>query len=177
MLESTKIRLLAFASWFRGGLGPRDVDSRRVYRLVFVCKGNICRSAYAHALACEKGLAAASCGVETTANLPADDIARRVAATRGVSLDDHRTSRWADLELTSNDLVLAMEPWHVGSLRERVADVGAQVGLLGLWAQPGRRTIVDPYGRPEADFRACFDLIDAAVNRLADTLTAARGSR
>jgi protein-tyrosine phosphatase len=177
MAKSTRIVILELASWLGRGLRPQDVDCRRVDRLVFVCKGNICRSAYASALARDRGLVAASYGLETTPGLPADGVAQSVAAARGVNLDDHRTQHWIDAELTPRDLVLAMEPWHMRRLRRRAASSEAQVGLLGPWAQPGRRKIADPYGRPEEDFNACFDVIDAAIDHLGRGLTAARGSR
>jgi protein-tyrosine phosphatase len=177
MDKSTKIVPFGLMLWLGRGLRPADVDCRQVYRLVFVCKGNICRSAYANALARDKGLAAASYGLETTPGLPADGVALRLAAKRGVSLGDHRTQPWIDATLTLNDLVLAMEPWHLRRLGRRAVGAGAQVGLLGLWAQPGRRNIADPYGRPDGDFNACFDVIDAAIEHLGGMVAAARGSR
>jgi protein-tyrosine phosphatase len=177
MLKSTRIAAFRLASWLGRGFRPQDVDYRRVHRVVFVCKGNICRSAYANALARDRGLAAASYGLETTPGLPADGVAQRLAKKRGVSLDDHRTQHWIDAKLTPNDLVLAMEPWHLRRLGGRAIGSGSQVGLLGLWARPGRRNIKDPYGLPDEDFNACFDAIDTAIEHLGGRLTAARGSR
>jgi protein-tyrosine phosphatase len=175
MRESTKILLEQVKGWFAGGLRPDEVDFRRARRLVFVCKGNICRSAYAHALARDRGLAVASCGVETTPGHPADPVAQRVAARRGVALELHRTARWIDIEVGADDLVLGMEPWHLSRIGRRVAHAGGQFGLLGLWSAPGRRRIPDPYGRPDASFETCFDTIDAAVDHLAKEIASAKG--
>ena len=43
----------------------RQVHWESVGRLVFVCKGNICRSAYTEAVAKSLGVAAISCGLDT----------------------------------------------------------------------------------------------------------------
>lgn len=161
-------------SLFARGLRPENVDLKRAERLVFVCKGNICRSAYAGALAHGQGLAVASCGLDTTPGLPADAVAQRIAAGRGIDLAAHRTQRWLETELTGADLVLAMEPGQLRRIAKRVADVRGQVGLLGLWSMPPLRAIKDPYGQADARFEACFDLIEAAVARLATALAAAR---
>ena len=175
MRESTKSLIFWLKAWFAPGLRPNEVDFRRVRRLVFVCKGNLCRSAYAHALAVDHGLPVVSCGLEAGLGEPADPDAQRVAAARGVQLQWHRTSNWTDTALGKDDLVLAMEPWHLNRLGRRAFGAGSQVGLLGLWSTPPRRTIPDPYGLADASFEACFDLIDAAVDRLARQMVAPKG--
>jgi protein-tyrosine phosphatase len=168
--------LLKVTGWFARGTRPTDVDYRRVRRVVFVCKGNICRSAYARALARERGFSAASCGLSTTPGCPADEVAARVAARRGLRLEDHRTIRWKDIPLRRDDLVLAMEPWHLAGVHARVVGVGAQAALLGLWSTPNQRVISDPFGLAESDFEQCFDMIDAAVGRLAQQISLAQGN-
>src|SRR6267378_2068745 len=88
------------------------VDWNRVKRLVFVCKGNICRSPYAEAKARALGLAASSFGLQAaiggTANAAAAESARR----RGVDLSEHKTSRGDQFPLIPGDLLMGMEPWH-----------------------------------------------------------------
>jgi protein-tyrosine phosphatase len=172
MRESTKISVSTLVGWFARGRGPEQIDLRRVSRLVFVCKGNICRSAYAHAIATQRGIAAASYGIDTRTGLLADDVARRIAAGRGISLEEHRTSRWSDADVTRGDLVLGMEAWHAARISDEVLSTGAQIGLLGLWATPMRRTISDPYGLADEKFQACFDVIDIAVDHLARRMPA-----
>jgi protein-tyrosine phosphatase len=158
-------------AWLRRGLGPNPVDFGRVTRLIFVCKGNICRSAYADAAAQERGILVRSCGIHATAGLPADASAQRLAIERGVDLSRHRTACWSDIEVLDSDLVLVMEPWHLGAVRGKVARVQAQADLLGNWAAGRRLVIHDPYGCGDDMFRETFGLIDSAVERLAARLT------
>jgi protein-tyrosine phosphatase len=152
-----------WSAWLRGALKLGRIEYPRVERLVFVCKGNICRSAYAAAYAEQRGHRAVSCGLEARAGLPADPDAARAATRRGVLLDDHLTSRWLETPLQSGDLVLAMEPWHLDRIGAGPSAAGAQIGLLGRWAEKPRWTIPDPYGDSEEAFARCFALIESSV--------------
>ena len=69
-----------------GVLGPRErfraVSPDKVDRLVFVCLGNINRSAFAHAVAAARGARCISIGLATTTGAPATQAARRLAPGR-----------------------------------------------------------------------------------------------
>lgn len=144
------------------------IDWARVRRLVFVCKGNICRSPYAEFRARSLGLPAVSAGLATTAGAPVDPGASREARRRGIDLAAARTTPVEHLELRDGDLVLFLEPAQASAFRERVSPKdGIQQSLLGLWSTPRTPLIPDPYGRGERQFAACFDLIDTAVSTLA----------
>jgi protein-tyrosine phosphatase len=56
---------LSYAELATGLAGQLPPDPARVRRLVFVCHGNICRSAYAHVLARRAGARVASFGLST----------------------------------------------------------------------------------------------------------------
>lgn len=146
------------------------VDWGSVERLVFVCKGNVCRSPYAHAKAAALGLRAESFGMDTSGNVPANPVAIRAAARRDVDLSRHR-SRLFDRGLIGDaDLIMTFEPDHFLAL-QRSATIRAQVSLLGLWSPRRRPFIADPYGKSEAYFDACFDVIDAALSNVAMRVT------
>lgn len=146
----------------------RRIDWTRVRRLVFVCKGNICRSPYAEFRARGLGLPSISIGLATTAGSPADPGASREARRRGIDLAAARTTSVEHLELRDGDLVLFHEPAHASAFRKRASlEGGIQQSLLGLWSTPRTPLIPDPYGRGERQFAACFDLIDTAVAAIA----------
>jgi len=145
--------------------GFRDVDWEEVERVVFVCKGNICRSAYAEAKAAMLGSKAASYGLATRPDLPANERAIEVAARRGVALERHRTTPIDKYVPESGDLLVAMEPWQADSLISRYGTDSACT-LIGLWGQPATPHIQDPYGATPEYFNHCFNNIDTAVNEI-----------
>lgn len=147
------------------------IDWTRVRRLVFVCKGNICRSPYAEFRARSLGLPAASAGLATTAGSPVDPGALREARLRGIDLAAARTTPVEHLVLRDGDLVLFLEPAQASAFRAHASSrSGIQQSLLGLWSRPWTPLIPDPYGHGERQFAACFDLIDSAVSTLARQL-------
>ena len=143
----------------------KDVEWGSVGRLIFVCKGNICRSAYAEALVRSLGVEALSCGLNTRSDLPANDRAKEVASTRGVSLEVHRTTPIEECTPLKNDLFIAMEPWQADKLKEMYGSSYACT-LLGLWCSPTTPHLQDPYGSTQKYFNQCFNRIDNSVNEI-----------
>lgn len=148
----------------------QDVDLQAVEKVIFVCSGNICRSAFAAHLARRLGVPTESAGLNTTTGLSADPQAQRVSASRGIDMSNHRTTSIHDLTLRRTDLVLVMEPGQLQELREKVPGCPAQIGLLGLWSDPPMPYLQDPYGRCDAYFNNCFDRIEVGVKRLSGQL-------
>lgn len=176
----SKRALLRHVVWsavaLAGGLRRfRSVDWARVERLVFVCKGNICRSPYAEGRARTLGLEATSFGLEADANVPANPRAAQAALLRGVDLSHARARREGELRLGAGDLLIGMEPWHGRSLESVARARGCQTTLLGLWSEPARPYIGDPLGRSQAFFARCFAAIDTGINGMRRHLT--RGPR
>jgi protein-tyrosine phosphatase len=160
-------RALSLAGAYRPLL---DIDWYSVDRLVFICKGNICRSPYGEARARLLGLETASFGLEAADGAPADANAARNAQERGVDLSAHLSSRIERSRLREKDLVLLFEPQQIRAFRERCgADIRA-ISLAGLWARPERPYVSDPYGRSDLCFQECFSVIDGSVAALASRL-------
>lgn len=160
--------LLALAEHVLGRLEPHVsvAKPQRVQRLVFVCLGNINRSAFAEAVAREHGLRAISIGLSTTTGAPAFEVAIAVAHEIGIDLSAHRATNLSDYARQEGDLLLAMEVRHVRRLL--AAGVArSDVVLLGAWARPRRLHLHDPHTLGVEYFRTCFTLIRAAVCNLA----------
>jgi len=144
--------------------------------LLFVCKGNICRSPFAEAMArrhVPDGLPIAfrSAGIDVgqPEGCPRETLA--AAETFGIDLSGHR-SRQIDAELVAGaDMVLAMEAWQASRLRKVFPEHREKVYLLPLFEEspPGRPdagrllNIRDPYGRAIEDFIECFERIEACL--------------
>jgi protein-tyrosine-phosphatase/peptidoglycan/xylan/chitin deacetylase (PgdA/CDA1 family) len=148
-------------------LGGKDqyppVDWSSVRRLIFVCKGNVCRSPYAEYRARLMGMEAVSVGLHARAGSPANDRAIFQAQRRGLDLFSHRSKRPEMLALDEHDLVVGMEPWHIAEFRNQVPNTGYQVTLLALHMRRSRALIMDPYGTDFSTFNQVFEQIDEAV--------------
>lgn len=157
-----------------GYLRPRWDE---VERLVFVCKGNICRSAYAELRARSLGARAVSFGLATRAGALSPSLAVELARERGIPLGLHRARRPSEVPLGPGDLLLAMEPAQARRLEERAAALGAQVSLLGLWLAEPYPYLQDPYGLCREYHRVCFSRVDAAVAEIVRRAGGARERR
>lgn len=139
----------------------RQIDWALIDRLVFVCKGNICRSAYAEAVARSLDVEAVSCGINTQNGLSANHSAIMIANMKGVDLQGHKTTELQSLSVRKHDLLIAMEPWQLDCLKDKFTDNSCT--LLGLWGEPVSPHIQDPYGASEAYFHRCFCGIENSV--------------
>lgn len=141
----------------------RQVDWSRVQRLVFVCKGNICRSPYAECRARAMGLESVSMGLDALAGSAADTAAIEAGARRGIDLSGHRSTRFAANLIRPTDLVLGFEPWHLQAMQQPLEGAACQRALVGLWSSPCRPDLGDPHARSARYFDICYGLIDSSV--------------
>jgi len=159
--------LLDKIRWYSGAFKPyQNTDWSQVKRLVFVCQGNICRSPYGHMLAAKSKLPVASFGYATTTGQPANAVALKVAAERGIDLSQHRTTDLSDFEVENGDLLLLVEPRHIAKVQHISCRPGVQVALLGQWCRPITPLIYDPHTLSEAYFHHCYARIEQAVVNL-----------
>ncbi|MBI3369387.1 MAG: phosphotyrosine protein phosphatase [Burkholderiales bacterium] len=158
--------LLAQFEFVAGRLGVWvDPDTRAFKRLVFVCLGNINRSAFAAAVAQAQGDGCVSIGLATTTGAPAYATAMTQAREHGIDLGPHRATDLSDYVYQDGDLLLVMEIRHA----HRLAAAGMPrdaIRLLGLWSAPRRIHIHDPHLCVEPYFATCFVVIESAVRRL-----------
>lgn len=152
-----------------GGKEYRKIDWGSVERLVFVCKGNICRSAYAEAIARSLGVDAVSCGLSTIIDAPANTDAVKAAKARGVDLQDHKTTPIMYMILKKTDLLIAMEPWQAEVMTRHLKGEYGYT-LLGLWFKPVRPHLHDPYGASPVYFDRCFQYIENSVHAISEKI-------
>jgi protein-tyrosine phosphatase len=127
-----------------------------VRRLVFVCHGNICRSAIAHRIALTEGS-------------PKQAVA--AAARAQVDMSTHRATDFKDFDVQPGDLFLVMEVRQAHKLRQRLgARDDVHVCLLGMWGSPVMPHLHDPFTLSDAYFDTCFSRVKTAVRRLGEAL-------
>lgn len=145
---------------------------------VFICHGNINRSAYAAAVFARSvppnlrdGVTVRSAGF-VGPDRPASDLARTVASRRGLDLSAHRSRRLDAAELTATDLIVVMNTRQCGDICALTARPRHEVVILGD-LDPDTivsRSVQDPYGHPVHVFERVFDRIDRCMDQLTKTL-------
>ena len=168
--------LLAHAERATGRLRRFELhEPQSVRRVVFVCQGNICRSAYAEQVARAAGLHTASLGLSTTTGAASPAPALAAAARKQMPMDAHRACDWEDFPLQPGDLLLAMEVRQVHELTRRLGGrTDVQVALLGNWCSPPTPHLHDPFTLSDAYFDTCFIRVRQAVERLTHDVPNAR---
>jgi protein-tyrosine phosphatase len=163
---------LAYAELATGRLSAFQLRRpESVRRLVFVCHGNICRSAIAHRVALMEGLPVASLGLSTSTGASSPKQAVAAAARAQVDLSTHRATDFHDFQIESGDLFLVMEVRQAHKLRRLLgARTDVHVCLLGMWAAPIMPHLHDPFTLSDAYFDTCFRRVKTAVRRLGAAL-------
>lgn len=152
------------ASPWSAAVRPAPGDVRR---LVFVCHGNICRSAFAQGVARDIGLNAASFGLSTSSGKPAHDPAREAAIVLGHPIEQHLTTRVEDFVSQPGDYLLAMEHRQLRKLAAMPGLAHLPRGLLGSYAAVPVPHLHDPYRLDPVFMEICLRRVESAVRGLA----------
>ncbi|WP_148212553.1 hypothetical protein [Hahella chejuensis] len=148
-------------------------------RVIFICKGNVCRSVYAEAYLknvlskddSSGKVEIISCGLATDGNTPANPTAKDVAAGRRLDLQGHKSTRIQDVALRESDLLVVMEPYMVKALQPYQKNgSGTHILILGMLGENKTPNIPDPYGKEVAVFNEVFDTIELKLDILQKSL-------
>ena len=142
---------------------------------LFICKGNICRSVFAQALAVKtaegKGIQNVvfdSAGLEVFRAMPPPQEAMVAAKRFGITLDRHRSKRISREMAESFDMVIAMEAWQLQALQRLYPQCSNRFFLLPLFDESRNNkkdffsvyNIEDPFGKDLIRFRVCYERIE-----------------
>ncbi len=147
----------------------------KVERLIFLCTGNVCRSAYAEAYveayAAAHELQVMSCGINALTNSTANHTAIQVSEERGFKLFDHRSINVDDVIFEPTDLVLGFDMTHVDKLLAVSTKFDCQVSLVGIWGNVPSNVLPDPYGCSAEYFHHSFDWIERSIDKIENHLS------
>ena len=140
----------------------------RVERVLVLCSGNICRSAYAGVRLAEalapRGIEVRSGGLVGPSGRPSPDGFAAAARARGVDLGAHRSHHAGDDDLAWADLVLIMDEGHQ---RRMAGKNGARAKTRWLGALGGGpAAIADPIDLDADGIEGVLDRLDDAIARL-----------
>lgn len=156
-----------------------------MYRVLFVCSGNICRSPTAegvmrHRLN-EEGLTDRishdSCGMHGYhQGEPPDTRSLQAALERGYDFSDLRARRIEQDDFREFDLLLAMDEGHFRQMEAmRPKDATASIEMFLDYApQASVREVPDPYYGGRRGFDFVLDLIENGVDGLIGAIRAER---
>lgn len=158
---------------------PRTETIRFARSILFVCHGNIIRSALADALMRREwdgaaDLKVASAGTRAVQGRQADERARLIARELGVSLDEHRAAPLSPEIVSNSDLIFVMDHRNEAGLITRFPDAEDRVFLLGIDSSGGGVEIADPYTGDIEEVRRAGRVIQDEIRNLVRTIREAR---
>ncbi len=144
-----------------------------MYRIVFVCTGNTCRSPMAEALMrplMPNGWEVLSAGLHASVGHPPTPEAVQAVAEYGADISGHRVRSMTDALAFSATLLVGMTEDHASELRVRFPFAAGKVRMLGDYGPAPVRDISDPFGGSLADYRSCIRAIRACLSGLVVSL-------
>ncbi|SNB55488.1 low molecular weight phosphotyrosine protein phosphatase [Marinobacter sp. es.042] len=128
-----------------GAYQHRLPSVQEIRKVVFVCQGNICRSALAEVVFKKhSNVESTSVGLKTSTGKPANSRVVKYASSKAsVDLSKHRTTRLEDYEVLPFDLFVCMEIRQIRELRKR--GIKNVCVLLGSFGERQQARINDPY--------------------------------
>ena len=164
---------------------PSEQTIRSARSVVFVCHGNIIRSAFAagwlgrilgeQGHAC--GITIRSAGLCAEDGNPAHPDARAAAERFGISLEAHRAQRLDRETVQQADLIFIMDRLHRVRMQQQFPEAAARTYLLGAlhpdkrFARDGQQ-IRDPYDKGTEAVAKCLEGLRPCVEALAGIGTA-----
>ncbi|MFI5362183.1 MAG: low molecular weight protein arginine phosphatase [Elusimicrobiota bacterium] len=141
-------------------------------RILFVCTGNICRSAMAEHLlrhlAATRGLdlETASAGVAAEPYYQVPEAAKRLLAAEGVPPFEHKARLATREVLRWADRILVMTAAHHDHLVELYPEFASRTRLFREAAGFGEQDVEDPMGRSDEVFARCLAVIRESLEAL-----------
>ncbi|MCO8122498.1 hypothetical protein NHH03_12185 [Stieleria sp. TO1_6] len=141
--------------------------------ILFVCKGNICRSPFAERYArsvMPSDLTIKSSGYFPTSGRPSPDAAVLIAKNFGVDLASHRSSSIDEFELDKFDIIFVFDDENHDEVQLRSCGEREKIFFLGCCSTTATH-ISDPYGGTQARFQQTYEEIQECMDRLAQCFT------
>lgn len=145
-----------------------------VKEITFICKGNVCRSAFAEYYLKSKWgksskVEVRSCGLDVDQGVNSPMGALQIADEFGVDMTGNVSKNISNMDVSDTDLMIAMEFEQYQKLIQKYPQYKHNVRLLRdylPWPERLQCNIADPYDGDEHEFRRCFMTIERALDCL-----------
>ena len=146
-------------------------------KIMFVCTGNICRSAMAEWLLKKKlvdqnkkGIEVSSSGIYAMKNDVSPQEAIEVMDEYSVNLRNHRATNTSLSNIKQNDLILCMTTSHKQTLQHQYPEQKDHIYTLKEYVGDTQMEIKDPWGYNIVTYRYCAAQIDECLNKLIEKI-------
>lgn len=158
--------LLILFGFYRHHIPSRD----KIRRVVFVCQGNICRSALAEAVFRQNSsLEVASIGLSTTTGEPANKrLMETLKQKTHMDLSHHRTTSQNDYQSRPTDLFVCMELSQIRRIKK--LGYSQPCVLLGAFGEKKMSRINDPFSANDSFMEKTLEDIIYHTTHLAQSL-------
>lgn len=156
--------------WYRRRALARAQSAKNI---LFVCKGNICRSPFAERYArlrLPHSVTVKSCGYYPVNGRPAPALAQQVAQQFGIDLGDHRSSIINEQLVGDADLIFIFDEHNRDMVSRSFPAFSNRVFEVGIFCAQHSCRVEDPYGGKESTFAAVYTQIADAIDHLAESL-------
>jgi low molecular weight protein-tyrosine phosphatase len=147
------------------------IEGHRLYNVLMVCTGNICRSPMAAGLlghhlpsAMKARIAVASAGTHALHGHQAQEDAVAAMHRRGIAIGGHRARQLTRDIARGADLILTMEALQLITVKRLLGWGHNKSCLISAFNPQGPQAdIEDPYGEPPEAYEACIQVLQPCI--------------
>jgi protein-tyrosine-phosphatase/predicted ATP-grasp superfamily ATP-dependent carboligase len=162
-IQARMLSLPGVRSWARWRARSALASARRV---LFICRGNICRSPFAEQFARSlfgERIVVSSAGFFPKEGRTSPDNAMQAARELGVDLSRHRSRVLTAQDVAQADAIFVFDPMNLSDLLKAFPGARQRVHFLGALGVDGAVAIPDPWG-------SSLDSFSQTYHRIAGTL-------
>ena len=170
---------------FYGATVKHSENKINIRNILFICRGNICRSAFAEHYAIQQiqkqnlnQIIVDSAGVKAKSGTRSTETAVNAALLFGVKLNEHRAKELTYNQLQKADIIFVMEPWQSKFIESKHREFSGKIALLSLYDRGNKfklwgwkkYNIEDPYGKSLETYRKCYERIINSITEFLECM-------